>query len=197
MPEELLQRISEHCPNSVLSAHLNTTGIINDVPEMADFDTSLAKCYNVKNLLVASKTACAFPSRPRNNLGRLYLWESGQTFEYQDFLRLVNNSGGLRFISVRSARISRKSLQKLAVSNKLLERVVFNVYHPEIASDDVSATYMIDVIDCSRDCHFLKDMYVTTAQNVEISWQAEIADRCVPLRIRNITISIVYVQYLS
>lgn len=160
--EELLRKISDHCPNTsslgflfasdpkiflnIFGSQMRFLWLTRDVPEWTDLGVCFSKCFNEKVVRIPFKNASVFFATPKPSLEDLLLLDVQNVHEHQDIARIAKNSGGLRVIDVSGSRKSRQALQKLALSNKFVEEVSVEVYGH--ASDDSLASYMIDHIDC-------------------------------------------------
>lgn len=142
-------------------------------PELADYRLSLSeRCRNAKELAIGLKNTEAFFTNPKPELEKLIFRTCASGPEEDDILCVAKNSGGLREITLRGPRVT----------------VYFN---------DLCPVCMNDLIDCFMDCHFLKEISMGTEGRIaDVTWQTSVADKCLLLRRRNVSISIGDIYYL-
>lgn len=224
VPEEFLHRIAESCPNAaihgerILSDATNILGILGPQIEVLDIRRAeiepnarmslSTKCCNVKDLSIRLHVAEAFFSKPNPQLERLCLRDNEDEHQYEAIARIAENSGGLQILSLEGSRLSFKALEKLASSNKYLEKVFAYLICPDPENyGDFFSAYMIDLIDAFLPCLFLKKIHLkyvrdisedgTLANASTLGKMTAVADKCLLLRSRNVCVRIDDIDYLS
>lgn len=159
----LLERSFFYCDNTdildVLGNRIHSM-MVNDrfEPGVSDFRLSLStKCRNVKKLTIGLKYAGAFFASPKPNLEQL-LVNNIPDEHIQDILRIAQNSGGLRYISLQGSMVSYHTLQQLARLNANIETVAVYVRGPGLVSGGFCSACMIRLIECFVECELLKEV---------------------------------------
>lgn len=212
LPNVMLQKIAERCRNAAFPHAVFETECFKvlsvlgpqiqrmfDSPgfesQFSAYFTSLSteQC-NVEHITIGLRNAKVYFAVRRPKLKILDLHFN--RLEDDDVMDIAENSGGLRIISFWGSRVSPHALETLARANKSIEKVTVRM--SGAPTDDAYAAYMMDRIDCFLDCQHLKQISVLidSAPDVEVSWQTAVADKCLIVRNRNVSISIKDVRYL-